>query len=146
MDYIYFVVNPPTSANVNLYEDQICLVFAFIFLVSCSVISYKPLILYYFIFLRLLSINIWEHLPTLVWPCDNSMNTIKLMKGNSLHEKTAASVLLKPFISSYEWCHTTDAPLRMSRTPFSNVNKIHVHSMIHEDMLYKDRMIPKISI
>jgi len=40
---------------------------------------------------------------------------IKLMKGkapmkHSLHEKTAASVLLKPFISSNEWCHTTDAP------------------------------------
>jgi len=39
----------------------------------------------------------------------------KLMKGkalrkHSLHEKTAASVLLKLFISSYEWCHTTDAP------------------------------------
>jgi len=39
----------------------------------------------------------------------------KLMKGkalgkHSLHEKTAASVLLKLFISSNEWCHTTDAP------------------------------------
>ena len=37
---------------------------------------------------------------------------IKLIKGkalrkHSLHEKTAASVLLKPFISSNEWCHTT---------------------------------------
>ena len=37
---------------------------------------------------------------------------IKLMKGkalrkHSLHEKTAASVLLKPFISSNERCHTT---------------------------------------
>ena len=35
-------------------------------------------------------------------------NLIKLMKGkalrnHSLHEKTAASVLLKPFISSNEW-------------------------------------------
>jgi len=44
----------------------------------------------------------------------------KLMKGkalrkHSLHEKTAASVLLKLFISSNEWCHTT------------------VHSMIPED-------------
>ena len=41
--------------------------------------------------------------------------TIKLMKGKalrkqSLHAKTAASVLLKLFISSNEWCHTTDAP------------------------------------
>jgi len=40
---------------------------------------------------------------------------IKLMKGkalrkHSLHEKTAASVLLKLFISSNEWWHTTDAP------------------------------------
>jgi len=40
---------------------------------------------------------------------------IKLMKGkalrkHSLHEKTAASVLLKLFISGNEWCHTTDAP------------------------------------
>jgi len=39
---------------------------------------------------------------------------IKLIKGkalrkHSLHEKTAASVLLKLFISSNEWCHTTDA-------------------------------------
>jgi len=39
----------------------------------------------------------------------------KLMKGkalrkHSLHEKTAASVLLKLFISRNEWCHTTDAP------------------------------------
>jgi len=39
----------------------------------------------------------------------------KLMKGkaprkHSLHEKTAASVLLKLFIGSNEWCHTTDAP------------------------------------
>ena len=39
----------------------------------------------------------------------------KLMKGkalrkHSLHEKTAASVLLKLFISSNEWFHTTDAP------------------------------------
>jgi len=35
---------------------------------------------------------------------------IKLMKGkalrkHSLHEKTAAAVLLKLFISGYEWCH-----------------------------------------
>ena len=42
-------------------------------------------------------------------------NCIKLMKGkalrkHSLHEKTAASVLLKLFISGNEWCHTTDAP------------------------------------
>jgi len=42
---------------------------------------------------------------------------IKLMKRkarmkHSLHEKTAASVLMKLFISycSNEWCHTNDAP------------------------------------
>ena len=63
---------------------------------------------------------------------------LKLMKGKALkkhrlHEKTAASVLLKLFISGNEWCHTTDAPYRMSRTPFSNVINIHVHSMIPED-------------
>jgi len=62
----------------------------------------------------------------------------KLMKGkalrkHSLHEKTSASFLLKLFISSNEWCHTTDAPKRMSGTPFANVNNIHVHSMITED-------------
>jgi len=50
-----------------------------------------------------------EHLPNI------SQCQIKLMKGkalwkNSLHEKTAASVLLKLFISGNEWCHTTDAP------------------------------------
>ena len=48
---------------------------------------------------------------------DENMLNNKQMKGNalrkhSLHEKTAASVLLKLFIStsSNEWCHTTDAP------------------------------------
>jgi len=45
---------------------------------------------------------------TVLWEGD-----IKLMKGKalrkySLHEKTAASVLLKLFISSNEWCHTTE--------------------------------------
>ena len=47
--------------------------------------------------------------------CHRDVPTIKLMKGkalrkHSLHEKTAASVLLKLFISSNELCHTTDAP------------------------------------
>jgi len=40
----------------------------------------------------------------------------KALRMHSLHEKTAASVLLK-----------------LSRTPFSNVNNIHVHYMIPED-------------
>jgi len=42
----------------------------------------------------------------------------KALRKHSLHEKTAASVLLKLFISGNE---------------FSNVNNIHVHSMIPED-------------
>jgi len=58
----------------------------------------------------------------------------KALRKHSLHEKTAASALLKPFIRSNEECHTTDAPSRMSGTPFSNVNNIHVHSMIPEDL------------
>jgi len=50
-----------------------------------------------------------------MWMFKRTICTIKLMKGkalgkHSLHEKTAASVLLKLFISSNEWCHTTDAP------------------------------------
>jgi len=34
----------------------------------------------------------------------------KALRMHSLHEKTAALVLLKLFISSNEWCHTTDVP------------------------------------
>jgi len=34
----------------------------------------------------------------------------KTLRKHSLHEKTAASILLKLFISSNEWCHTSDAP------------------------------------
>jgi len=49
------------------------------------------------------------------------------MKGIALRKqrllKIAASVLLMMFISGNEICHTTDAPKRMSRTIFSNVNK-----------------------
>ena len=79
------------------------------------------------------------HCPKLITRDMDIMATwIKLMKGkalrkHSLHEKSAASVLLKLFISSNEWCHTTDTPYCMSGTPFSNVNNIHVHSMIPED-------------
>ena len=39
----------------------------------------------------------------------------KALRKHSLHEKTAASVLLKLFISSNEWCHTTDALLAHKR-------------------------------
>ena len=34
----------------------------------------------------------------------------KALRKHGLHEKTAASVLLKLYISGNEWCHTTDAP------------------------------------
>ena len=57
----------------------------------------------------------------------------KALRKHSLHEKTAASVLLKLFISSNEWCYNTDTPYRMSGTPFSNVNNMHVHPMIFRD-------------
>jgi len=59
----------------------------------------------------------------------------KALRKQSLHQKTAASVLPKPFISSNEWRHTTDAspPSAWAELPFSNVNNIHVHSMIPED-------------
>jgi len=68
----------------------------------------------------------------------NKTRVCKLIKGkaprkHSLHKKTPASVLWKPFISSNEWCHTTDAPQRMTETPLSNVNNINVRSMIPED-------------
>jgi len=72
---------------------------------------------------------------------DDKLMKAKALRKHSLHEKTAASVLLKPFISSNEWCHTTDAPYRMSGTPFSNVNNIHVHSMMHEDQKKYDKQI-----
>jgi len=38
--------------------------------------------------------------------------------------KITASVLLKLFINGYEKCHSIDAPRRMSKTLFSNVNNI----------------------
>ena len=40
----------------------------------------------------------------------NTLIKRKALRKHSLHEKTAASVLLKLFISSNERCHTTDAP------------------------------------
>ena len=49
------------------------------------------------------------------------MNGIALRKHRLL--KIAASVFFMMFISGNETCHTTDAPKRMSRTIFSNVNK-----------------------
>jgi len=47
----------------------------------------------------------------------------KALEKQGLHEKIAASVLLKLLIRGNERCHTTDAPLHMSRTLFLNVNK-----------------------
>jgi len=47
---------------------------------------------------------------------DNMLAKLNSWKGKPsrsidiLHEKTAASVLLKLFISGNEWCHNTDAP------------------------------------
>jgi len=41
---------------------------------------------------------------------DKNNKLMKALRKHSLHEKTAASVLLKLFISGNEWCHTTDAP------------------------------------
>jgi len=49
---------------------------------------------------------------------------------HSLHEKKAASVLLKLFISGYEGCHTNDAPSALAEL-FQNVNTI--QAMIPED-------------
>jgi len=40
----------------------------------------------------------------------------KALRKQGLHEKIAASALLKLFISGNEICHTTDAPYRMSKT------------------------------
>jgi len=55
----------------------------------------------------------------------------KAPQKHNLHGKTASSVVLKLFNSGNERCHTTDAPLRMSGTPFLNVNNI--QSIIPED-------------
>ena len=44
------------------------------------------------------------------WLCYTKLMKGKVLRKHSLHEKTAASVLLKLFISGNEWCHTTDAP------------------------------------
>jgi len=59
---------------------------------------------------------------------------VKSPRKQSLYGKIAVSVLLKPFISGYERCHTTDAPWHMSGTPFLNVNNI--QSMIPDDQKY----------
>ena len=57
----------------------------------------------------------------------------KALRKHSLHEKTAVSVLLKLFTSSTKIMPHHWRPLAYYRTPFSNVNNIHVHSMIPED-------------
>jgi len=63
---------------------------------------------------------------------NNTYNFNKQMKGKTLRQhsllgKTAVSVLLKLFISGNKRFHTTDAPLRMSGTLFSNVNSMQSH-------------------
>jgi len=66
-----------------------------------------------------LNIETYEHLPVentriaiilLVRTYNNKLMKGKSPRKHSPHEKTAASVLLKLFISSNEWCHTTDVP------------------------------------
>ena len=54
----------------------------------------------------------------------------KALRKHSLHEKTAASVLLKLFISSNEWCHTTDAPLAHEQ---NSIFKCKQHTCTHHD-------------
>jgi len=71
---------------------------------------------------------------------------IKLMKGKALrkqglHEKIAASVLLKLLSSGNERCHTTDAPIAHEQSS-SNVNK---HTMlIHKDKKYNYTKVLKL--
>jgi len=54
------------------------------------------------------------HLLTTWWTNNFSVSNLtderESPRKHRLHEKTAVSVLLKLFISSNEWCHTTDAP------------------------------------
>ena len=54
---------------------------------------------------------------------DNNKKLMKALRKHSLHEKTAASVLLKLFISGNEWCHTTDDYF----TKYENVKTIIIH-------------------
>jgi len=49
-------------------------------------------------------------LHTRWWKGTIKLMKVKALRKHSLHKKTAASVLLKLFISSNEWCPTTDAP------------------------------------
>jgi len=52
------------------------------------------------------------------------------LRKHSMYEKTAASVLLKLFISSNEWCNTTDKhdmnPISTPVYPFLPVRVLHV--------------------
>ena len=62
------------------------------------------------------------------WTLRSRLNWWKGKPSGSIActRKQQPRFLLKLFISSNEWCHITDAPQRMSETPFSNVNNIHV--------------------
>ena len=55
----------------------------------------------------------------------------KAIRKHSMHRKTAASVLLKLFISGKKYVTTLTPPTEWSGTLFSNVNNI--QSMISED-------------
>jgi len=55
----------------------------------------------------------------------------KALRKHSLHEKTAASDLLKSFMSSNEWCHTTDE----SRVQFLTLTIIELLSSQFEIIL-----------
>jgi len=63
----------------------------------------------------------------------NESVAIKLMKGketprkHNLHGKTAASILLKLFISGNERCHTTDAPLAHERNATFKCKQHKIH-------------------
>jgi len=49
------------------------------------------------------------------------------LRKNSLDGKIAASVLLKLFISSNEWCHTTNAPLSHERNSIFKCKQHTIH-------------------
>ena len=76
---------------------------------------YYKEVLHIFFIKRILYVNmclllVAKHQFSSVYYKYIKLMTGKALRKHSLHEKTAASVLLKLFISINEWCHTTDAP------------------------------------
>ena len=57
--------------------------------------------------------------PAVVSTCNIKLIKWKALRKHRLHDKTAASVLLKLFSRSNEWCHTTD-PLAHERNSIFN--------------------------